>query len=197
MTLKTTIYEHQIKAVEKLVKLKVGALYMEMGTGKTRTAIELIYRRIKRDKIDKALWLCPCSVKDTISREFDKHLDNYKNIIIIAGIESLSSSVKLNSELFNLVNNFRCMLIVDESNLVKNHKAKRTENITTLSAYCEYKLILNGTPISKNEKIFTMEIVGEYGVSIFWSKKSYYRKEKVKIKILMWIWFQKFIILIK
>lgn len=173
MTLKTTIYEHQNKAVEKLVKLKVGALYMEMGTGKTRTAIELIFRRIERNKIDKVLWLCPCSVKNTIKRELDKHLNNYENIIVIAGIESLSSSVKLNSELFKFVNDFRCMLIVDESNLIKNHKAKRTENITTLSSYCEYKLILNGTPISKNEKdLFSQWQILDWrilGYQSFWS----------------------------
>ena len=38
-----------------------------------------------------------------------------------------------------------------ESNLIKNPKAKRTENITRLGEYCRYRLILNGTPITKTE----------------------------------------------
>jgi type I site-specific restriction endonuclease len=32
---------HQEKAVDKLSGLKVAALYMDTGTGKTRTALEL------------------------------------------------------------------------------------------------------------------------------------------------------------
>lgn len=32
----------QEKAFEKLSKLKVGALFMEMGTGKTKVALDLI-----------------------------------------------------------------------------------------------------------------------------------------------------------
>ena len=35
--LTTTAYAHQRAAIEKLSQLKVGALFMDMGTGKTRT----------------------------------------------------------------------------------------------------------------------------------------------------------------
>lgn len=35
----TRLLPHQEAAFSKLVHLKIGALYMEMGTGKTRTAI--------------------------------------------------------------------------------------------------------------------------------------------------------------
>lgn len=37
--LTTTAYAHQRAAIEKLSQLKVGALFMDMGTGKTRTAL--------------------------------------------------------------------------------------------------------------------------------------------------------------
>ena len=146
---------------------------MEMGTGKTRTAIELIYRRFKKGKIDKVLWLCPCSVKITIKRELEKHIDGDLSNFIIAGIESLSSSIRLNFELLRLVEKYRVMLIVDESNLVKNHRAKRTINIARLAEKCEYKLILNGTPISKNEKdLFSQWYILDWrilGYKSFWS----------------------------
>ena len=46
--LTTTAYAHQRAAIEKLSQLKVGALFMDMGTGKTRTALELIWLRRKR-----------------------------------------------------------------------------------------------------------------------------------------------------
>ena len=43
----TGLFDYQTEAVDKLMRVKVGALYMEMGTGKTRTALELIQRRLK------------------------------------------------------------------------------------------------------------------------------------------------------
>jgi SNF2 family DNA or RNA helicase len=152
MILKTNLLDHQVKAVDKLIRIKIGALYFEMGTGKTRTAIELIFRRLIENKINKILWLCPCSVKTTIERELQKHIDGDLSLFCIKGIESLSSSFRLNKEMLNLVQTNKVFLIVDESNLVKNHYAKRTVNIQRLADSCNYKLILNGTPISKCEK---------------------------------------------
>src|SRR5574344_486835 len=172
MTLKTDLLPHQIPAVEKLRQIKVGALYMEMGTGKTRTALQLIVERINADKINKVLWLCPCSVKPTIKKELEKHVDNTDNFRI-EGIESLSSSVRLNCELLKYVQENHVYLIVDESNLVKNHRAQRTINIERLAECCKYKLILNGTPVSKCEKdLFSQWYILDWrilGYRSFWS----------------------------
>lgn len=151
MILKTELFEHQRHAYQKLSKLKVGALYMEMGTGKTRTALELIFKRVTERKIDHVVWLCPCSVKTNLRRDIAKHAQNTDSLIDICGIETLSSSYRENKRLWDIVNGTRCYLIVDESNLVKNPLAIRTRNITRLAQVCRYKLILNGTPISRNE----------------------------------------------
>jgi len=146
----TNLHKHQILAVEKLKKITIAALYLEQGVGKTRTALELINIRLEQKKVDKVIWLCPCSVKSEIKREFEKHIQGQHNILVY-GIESMSTSIKLNSLLYSICKNNKVYLIIDESNLVKNHKAKRTENIQRLADLCKYKLILNGTPISKNE----------------------------------------------
>lgn len=153
MLLKTRLYEYQSKAVDKLSKLKVGALYMEQGTGKTRTALEIIKNKMSKGKVEVVLWLCPCSVKNNLKEDIIKHTGELptENNIIIRGIESLSSSDRLYLQLLELVKNYKVYLIVDESNLVKNKLAIRTERIITISSFCKYKMILNGTPISKNE----------------------------------------------
>ncbi|MCG8514581.1 MAG: DEAD/DEAH box helicase [Halanaerobiales bacterium] len=173
MILKTKLYDHQIKAVEKIKKIKVGALYMEMGTGKTRTALELIKKRYNKNKIDHILWLCPCSVKETLKRELIKHVAGELSMFTICGIETLSSSIKTNFKLLNLVEKKKVHIIVDESNLVKNHRAKRTINIERLAGKCTYKLILNGTPISKCEKdLFSQWYILDWrilGYQSFWS----------------------------
>lgn len=153
MLLKTRLYEYQSKAVDKLSKLKVGALYMEQGTGKTRTALEIIKNKMSKGKVEVVLWLCPCSVKNNLKEDIIKHTGELptENNIIIRGIESLSSSDRLYLQLLELVKIYKVYLIVDESNLIKNKLAIRTERIIEISSFCKYKIILNGTPISKNE----------------------------------------------
>jgi len=152
MILKNELLLHQKAAVEKLSKLKVGALFMEQGTGKTITALEICRARLESNKINKIIWLCPCSAKNNIKEEILKQAPNEMlSFFIICGIETLSSSIKANSYLLSIVEQYKCFLIIDESLLVKNPMAYRTKNITRLSGKCQYKIILNGTPISKNE----------------------------------------------
>jgi len=173
MKLLTELLPHQIQAIAKLRHVKVGALYMEMGTGKTRTALELIALRLAAGKVNHVLWLCPCSVKSTILAELRKHVESDLSIFTVEGIESLSQSDKLYLKLLDLVANKKVFLIVDESNLVKNHFAKRTKRIAELAKSCEYRLILNGTPVSKNEAdLFAQWYILDkriLGYNSFWS----------------------------
>ena len=151
MQMKTDLFEYQKKAFEKLRHIKVGALYMEMGTGKTRTALELIKLRMDAGKIDHVLWLCPCSVKTNLLVDIKFHCAEPYDWLTVAGIESLSSSDRLYLKLLDLMSNKNVFLIIDESNLVKNFFAIRTKRIANMAKACRYKLILNGTPVSKNE----------------------------------------------
>lgn len=166
LTFTTELMDHQARAVDKLQRVKVGALYMDMGTGKTRTALELAVRRLQEGKkVDCVLWLCPVSVKRTIADEIDKHLDgaiyellettgvkDWQADVYIAGLESVSQSLALNFILLELVEKRRCFVIVDESSLVKNHQAKRTRAVWRLGERAQYKLILSGTPVTNNEQ---------------------------------------------
>ena len=151
LTFTTELMEHQVKAADKLQHVKVGALYMDMGTGKTRTALDLAVRRKKEKRVDCILWLCPVSVKRTIADEIEKHMAsavyellgtsgvrNWAADIYIAGLESLSQSMSLEFVLLELVEKRKCFVIVDESSLVKNHLAKRTRAIWRLENALQY-----------------------------------------------------------
>ncbi len=151
MELKTALLPHQSAAVDKLRRLKVGALFMEQGTGKTRTTLELVKLRLDAGKIDGAIWLCPCSVKRNLALDIRKHADMDNGVITICGIETLSGSVKAAAELLEMADARKIMLIVDESSLVKNPNAIRSRRITALAGKCPYRLILNGTPVSRTE----------------------------------------------
>lgn len=149
----TSLMPHQKQAYDKLIGLKVGALYMEMGTGKTRTALEIIKTRLNAGKIDAVIWLCPCSVKTNLLFDIRKHsnLADLNGVLDICGIETLSTSVRENIRLLKVAVGHKAMLIVDESSLVKNHAALRSVHITSIAERCPYRMILNGTPVSKNE----------------------------------------------
>lgn len=151
INLRTGLLPHQQAAFDKLKGLKIGALYMEMGTGKTRTTLQIIDHRLERGKIKHVLWLCPCSVKKNLKDDITKHAGNALPYIAIHGIESLSSSIRLFELLKKYVSAAATMIVVDESNLVKNFHAIRTQRIIELAAKCKYRVILNGTPIARNE----------------------------------------------
>lgn len=60
------LLDSQIGATNALSSLKVGALFMEAGTGKTRAAMELIKSVVD---VDLVLWLCPFQTKDNLKVE--------------------------------------------------------------------------------------------------------------------------------
>ena len=136
----------QEMAFKKLSKLKVGALFMAMGTGKTKIALDLISS--KMNKVDYILWLCPYSTKNEIEAERQKWHNEIKMDIV--GIESISQSDKTYMDVLQKVKTLNTFIVVDESLKIKNIWAKRTSRILKLGNIAKYKLILNGTPISKN-----------------------------------------------
>lgn len=159
----TDLLPHQAAAVTKLLPSRVGALFMDMGTGKSRAAIELAC--IRQAKIDRVVWFCPVSLKETVRYEILKHTDAEVGDIYlfdaktrserlpdcrwyIIGIESMSASNRVVFAASAAITE-RTMVIVDESSYIKGYKAKRTNRITLLSEQARYRLILTGTPISQ------------------------------------------------
>ena len=169
----TSLLPYQVPVYEKLKRIKVNALYLDMGLGKTRIAIEMIMDRFRRGKINHVLWLCPCSVKTNLKRDVLKHSKGLIEHITIMGIESISQSDRTYLKALSVVAKYKCYLIVDESNLVKNYFAKRTQRITELSNKCPYRSILNGTPVTKNEAdLFSQWYILDrriFGYRSFWS----------------------------
>lgn len=139
------LLDNQQKAYNKLKRLKVGALFMEAGTGKTLTAIKLI----ESTNTDYCVFIVPFQTKQNLKDELTKW--NFKMKHDIIGIESLSNSDNLYMDyLLKISKNEHVFLVVDESLKIKNEQAKRTERVMKFAELSEYRLILNGTPLSKN-----------------------------------------------
>lgn len=136
---------NQLEAFEKFKKLKVGALFMQMGTGKTKVAIELI----DYNNCDLLLYVAPFSTLNNIENEFKKW--NLKTSYILIGYETISSSDAKYLNFLKELENKKVFVVADESIFVKNEETKRFKRLLNIRSKCEYALILNGTPITKNE----------------------------------------------
>ena len=143
----------QEQSISHLQRWKVGALFMEAGTGKTRVACELIKQVPDADLI---LWLAPlqtirpkdgiASIKDEIAKWGCDHLPFH-----FVGVESISGSDRIYLDTMERLQQAKKpFIIVDESLKIKNWEAKRTKRILLMGSKAEYKLILNGTPLSRN-----------------------------------------------
>ncbi|HAN78649.1 MAG TPA: hypothetical protein DCQ31_13245 [Bacteroidales bacterium] len=144
--------DNQITAVNKLNTFKVGALFMQPGTGKTRAAVELV----NSSPVDLVEWIGPINTirpKTGIASVADE-VNLWGGFLVpvnYTGIESIQASDRIWLEVYNRVKNARNpFIIIDESLKVKNATAKRTKRLLQLSEMAEYKLILNGTPLSRN-----------------------------------------------
>lgn len=150
----------QSAALDAAYGNKGYALFMEMGTGKTFTALHLAQCYFMEGAIDQLQVVCPVSIKGVWQREHHKFLRHHNKLQIegmpirgtvpinITGTESLSAGSAYESTQA-WVRGGKTMLVVDESSKIKNHKAKRTQRTWELSRMADYKLILTGTPITQ------------------------------------------------
>lgn len=138
--------DKQAEAVEKFRRLKVGAAFMEQGTGKTRVAVELI--NANRDQLDRVLYLAPVSTKSTVEAELRKW--DVQVLTEVVGYETLSGSDRTYLGLLDGMTKGRTMIVADESIFIKNPETKRTERATRLRGHADLALALNGSPVTRD-----------------------------------------------
>ncbi len=170
---KTKPFDHQRTALNKSAEQNSYAYFMEMGTGKTKTAIDNIGYLYLKNQIDTVLIIAPKSVYTIWSKEIEAHLPDVveKDIfqwkldkpktwnfflkskklkIFLMNVEALSGKngfKEAESFLKKFPKNFT---VIDESTTIKNPKAKRTKYILSLSKYIKFKRILTGSPVTKS-----------------------------------------------
>lgn len=139
----------QNKAIEKLSCLKAGALFMRMGTGKTRVALELVKSR--QNDFEIVIWLAPASLlrSENYQNEIEKWSAGLQRKIHFFSIESVSASDFKYMNLYNLAKTYKTFCVVDESITIKNKEAGRTRRLLNIWNLFMFRLILNGTALTK------------------------------------------------
>lgn len=139
-----TFLDSQSKAIDKLKSVKCGALFMEAGTGKTRSALEII----RNTDADYVLWFTPFQTKANLQAEIIKWGGLSCDIV---GIESIQNSDRIFLKYLQKCEQAqKAFVVVDESLKIKNSDANRTKRLVKLGQNAAYRLILNGTPLSRN-----------------------------------------------
>jgi|TARA_X000001036_G_scaffold70811_1_gene62213 SNF2 family DNA or RNA helicase len=177
---KTKPYAHQLKALKKSWAQKNYALFMEMGTGKSKVLVDNIAMLYDNGAIRGALIVAPKGVyKNWDQIEFPVHLPDHvehtkvlweANItkkkqteldtlfdgkeelkILIMNVEAFSTSKGLDFA-HSFLNIFlgRALIGIDESTTIKSPTAKRTKNILTIGELAKYRRILTGSPVTKS-----------------------------------------------
>ena len=165
------LWQHQKDAVKFAEDKDEVALFMEVGTGKTPTAINIIRQKFNvRKRFLKTLILGPRVILDQFRDEFKlfskvpmnrikvihgtgkKRVSNLKAATTgEANIILLNYEALLNRDIFDqLVKWAPEMLICDEVHYLKNYKSKRSKAVAQLALLTNYRVIMTGTPILRN-----------------------------------------------
>jgi SNF2 family DNA or RNA helicase len=174
---KTEPYEHQKDALKKCWNKEAFAVFAEMGTGKTKIALDNACILYNKGKIDRLLvvapkgtymnWVdqeIPTHVPDYVEKEVlawkpsnsEKYKaelrkfrgHDYKLKIFVMNVEALSTTKGLKQAGLFLIG--KSMMIIDESTTIKNPQAKRTKNILALAKESKYRRILTGSPVTQS-----------------------------------------------
>lgn len=171
-------YDHQRRGVNRAIAefLSCGyfALFMEMGTGKTKCTLDSAMVLAARGKIEGLVIVAPKALLSTWEKEeIPKHLSIPYRIYTWDGRVSKKSQAEfeavltcgafpifiVNVEAFQQVNETmqlrlkdfvaarKCLLAVDESTFIKGDTANRAKKVVGLGKLVPYRTILTGTEI--------------------------------------------------
>lgn len=158
------LYEHQKEALEKTKNKNHVAFYHDMGLGKTFTGAEKMARL--DEKVN--LLICQKSKIDDWVGHFKEHYSNYQTLDISKpnGMKCFLSWSQTNMKIVGVINYELAWrrpellniplgtLMLDESSLIQNRKAKQTKFILKLQP--KNVILLSGTPTSgKYENLWT------------------------------------------
>jgi SNF2 family DNA or RNA helicase len=165
----------QRKNFERFKNLEQWAIFSEQGTGKSKVALDIISNRwLKRTVTGVIILSSPKGVHaQWIEEQLPKHLwrsvqaDTYiwdgkkpprwigvssnKLQIVSGNIDMLKSKKGFDLlRMFATAHGARLMILVDESDSIKNVSAQRSKKLRELALWTKQRAIMTGTPIAKD-----------------------------------------------
>ena len=175
---KTKPFTHQADVLKKSWNKTNWAYFLEMGTGKSKIAIDNAALLFERGKIDTFIVVAPKGVfRNWASIELPAHMPDRINRdvviwrpdppkghkqalndllnpserlrVLVMNVEALSTK-KGQRFLEALLGASVALLAVDESTSIKSPKARRTKSLIKLAGLAKYRRILTGFPVTQS-----------------------------------------------
>ena len=173
-------YQHQIDALKKSWDKKEYALFMDMGTGKSKVLIDNMSMLYDNGSITAALIIAPKGVyRNWEQGELPTHLpDHIEADIVLWNPNQTKTQIEKQKKLFPINNDVnlkifvmnieafstkkgvqiadkflnlhKALMVVDESTTIKSKDAKRTKSIVKIGEKATYRRILTGSPVTKS-----------------------------------------------
>jgi len=174
---KTIPREYQKKALDYIYNVNTSALHMEMGTGKSKMAIDKMVSQYMLEEIDSMIVICQCSIRNVWLEQLEQHCkvgytaivcnpktkEDLKKLadfhdssdtsfkILVVGTESLQQERnKAVSYVRKYVDKFKCGVVLDEAHDIKNSRSNRAHIIKEIAKKTKHRLYLTGTPIANS-----------------------------------------------
>lgn len=202
---KTQPYEHQLKAFGLCRHAEYFGLFMEMGTGKSKILIDNAFSLYAEGHIDRVIVMSLNGVhRQWVEQQIPEHAPDYPwdahayysgmGVKATRGIEAAMAdksklqwftmafeslaSKKAQEMVLNWIHDANVMLILDESQKIKNPSAARTKFLLKVSERVAYRRIATGTEVTQGvEDLFTqMKFLNPHilGHSSFYSFRNEY-----------------------
>jgi SNF2 family DNA or RNA helicase len=191
---KTKPYTHQIEALKVLLRNRGGALFMEMGTGKSKVCIDWVaaeaVRLDERAPGVRCLITCPLSVVGVWPKEIAKHDPFADNDYMGAEYRIVNYDKVWRPHVYDELVEWLCevppekrLIIADESHKIKTHSSRRSKAMHRLGHYTEKKVIASGTPVTNKN---TLDLFSQFKFlreSIFGTHFDHFKQ---KVAVFKW-----------
>ena len=110
---KTEPYQHQKDALKKCWNKEAFAIFAEMGTGKTKIALDNACILYNKGKIDRVLIIAPKGTyMNWVDQEIPVHVPDYIEKNVVAWKQSTSAEYKQQLKNIKDINDFRFKIMV-------------------------------------------------------------------------------------
>lgn len=172
-------FKHQFDALKRSADAREFALFMEMGTGKSKVLLDTADHLWRINEIDAVLIVAPKGTyMNWFYSEIPTHLiapnksayysssmrvaqrENTEKVMMLPSDQSFLKVICMNVEALShrsgyefasrFLSGHRALLCIDESTTIKTPKAQRTKSAIKLGKLAKYRRIMSGTPITQS-----------------------------------------------
>ncbi len=193
-------YAHQEVMASVASELDGVGFICDMGTGKTRAAIEAMGEWVRRGDVEFCLVVCPKTVMPVWRREIDRWSDTLTTALLQGSVAvrrdllrreehfrpgtvfvlNYEATWRLDATISKLFKDRKCALILDEGHKIRNPRSKQSKACIGFARGARRNLLLTGTPIIQGahdiwSQWYVIDLGVTFGANFAQFKREFFR----------------------